>query len=110
MKPQESKLYKVRYEIVEDPGHYVEVSTTRPETIMGDVAIAMHPEDERWPKLEGKQVRRPLNPGEIPLITDEAIEKDFGTGMLKVTPAHDPLDFEIGQRHALPFLTFFRNL
>ena len=104
MKPQESKLYKVRYEIVEEPGRYVEVSTTRPETIMGDVAIAMHPEDERWPQLQGKHVRRPLNPAEIPLITDRAIEKDFGTGMLKVTPAHDALDFEIGERHDLPFI------
>ncbi|MBG29940.1 MAG: valine--tRNA ligase [Opitutae bacterium] len=107
MKPQDSKLYKVRYEIVEEPGSYVEVSTTRPETIMGDVAIAMHPEDERWPTLQGKHVRRPLNPAEIPLITDEAIEKDFGTGMLKVTPAHDALDFEIGQRHDLPFIDVF---
>ena len=107
MKPQESKLYKVRYEIVEEPGHYVEVSTTRPETIMGDVAIAMHPDDERWRALQGKHVRRPLHPAEIPLIIDDAIEKDFGTGMLKVTPAHDPLDFEIGQRHDLPFIDVF---
>ncbi|MFP6886543.1 MAG: valine--tRNA ligase, partial [Opitutales bacterium] len=75
-----------------------------PETIMGDVAIAMHPNDERWPGLKGKHVRRPLQPAEIPLIADEVIEKDFGTGMLKVTPAHDQLDFEIGQRHDLPFV------
>ncbi|MBT5689645.1 MAG: valine--tRNA ligase [Opitutae bacterium] len=104
MKPQSSKLYTVRYEIVEEPGTYVQVSTTRPETIMGDSAIAIHPEDERWPDLEGKHVRRPLNPAEIPIIADDVIEKDFGTGMLKVTPAHDKLDFEIGERHDLPVI------
>jgi valyl-tRNA synthetase len=104
MKPQSSKLYTVRYEIVEEPGTYIQVSTTRPETIMGDTAIAIHPEDERWPDLEGKHVRRPLNPAEIPIIADDVIEKDFGTGMLKVTPAHDKLDFEIGERHDLPVI------
>ena len=104
MKPQTSKLYTVRYEIIEAPGTYLQVSTTRPETIMGDTAIAIHPDDERWPQLQGKHVRRPLNPAEIPIIADDAIEKDFGTGMLKVTPAHDKLDFEIGERHGLPVL------
>jgi len=104
MKPQESKLYKVRYEIVEESGSYLEVSTTRPETIMGDVALAIHPDDERWPALEGKHVRRPLQPAEIPIIADSAVEKDFGTGMLKITPAHDQLDFEIGERHNLPIV------
>ncbi len=107
MKPQDSKLYRVRYEIAELPGSYVEVSTTRPETIMGDVAIAMHPDDDHWPILQGKHAIRPLQPAEIPFIADDAIEKDFGTGMLKVTPAHDPLDFEIGQRHDLPFIDVF---
>jgi valyl-tRNA synthetase len=104
MKPQISKLYKIRYEIIECPGDYLHVSTTRPETIMGDVALAIHPEDERWTELEGKSVRRPLQTAEIPIIADSAVEKDFGTGMLKITPAHDQLDFEIGQRHNLPFL------
>jgi valyl-tRNA synthetase len=104
MKPQSSKLYTVRYEIVEEPGTYIQVCTTRPETIMGDTAIAIHPEDERWPDLKGKHVRRPLNPADIPIIADDAIEKDFGTGMLKVTPAHDKLDFEIGERHDLPVI------
>jgi valyl-tRNA synthetase len=104
MKPQKSYLYTVRYEIVEEPGKYIEISTTRPETIMGDTAIAIHPEDERWPSLKGKHVRRPLQPAEIPIIADDVIEKDFGTGMLKVTPAHDKLDFEIGERHNLPVL------
>jgi len=102
MKPQKSFLYTVRYEIVEEPGNYIHISTTRPETIMGDTAIAIHPEDERWPKLQGKHVRRPLQPAEIPIIADDVIDKEFGTGMLKVTPAHDKLDFEIGERHNLP--------
>ncbi|MEK9783173.1 MAG: valine--tRNA ligase [Opitutales bacterium] len=101
MKPQNGKLYKIRYELVDSPGEFLEVSTTRPETIMGDVALAIHPDDERWPTLQGRKVRRPLQPAEIPIIADEAVEKDFGTGMLKITPAHDPLDFEIGQRHNL---------
>ena len=104
MKPQQSKLYKVRYEIVEEPGSYLEVSTTRPETIMGDVALAIHPDDERWSTLQGKHVRRPLQSAEIPIIADSAVEKDFGTGMLKITPAHDQLDFEIGERHNLPIV------
>jgi valyl-tRNA synthetase len=107
MKPQKSYLYTVRYEIVEEPGQYIQISTTRPETIMGDTAIAIHPEDERWPQLQGKHVRRPLNPAEIPIIADVVIEKDFGTGMLKVTPAHDKLDFEIGERHNLPVIDCF---
>ncbi|MDE0575493.1 MAG: valine--tRNA ligase [Opitutales bacterium] len=102
MKPQDSILYKVRYQIMETPGVYLEVSTTRPETIMGDVAVAIHPDDERWPRLKGKHVVRPLQETAIPIIADEAVEKDFGTGMLKITPAHDQLDFEIGQRHDLP--------
>ena len=104
MKPQDSILYKVRYQIMETPGVYLEVSTTRPETIMGDVAVAIHPDDERWPRLEGKHVIRPLQETAIPIIADEAVEKDFGTGMLKITPAHDQLDFEIGQRHDLPII------
>ena len=107
MKPQNGKLYKIRYELVDSSGEYLEVSTTRPETIMGDVALAIHPEDERWPSLEGRKVRRPLQPAEIPIIADQAVEKDFGTGMLKITPAHDPLDFEIGQRHGLKIIDVF---
>ncbi len=107
MKPQNGKLYKIRYELTDSPGEYLEVSTTRPETIMGDVALAIHPDDERWPSLKGRKVRRPLQPAEIPIIADQAVEKDFGTGMLKITPAHDPLDFEIGQRHDLEIIDVF---
>ncbi|MGY8714074.1 MAG: valine--tRNA ligase, partial [Verrucomicrobiia bacterium] len=85
-------------------GAYVEISTTRPETIVGDVALAIHPDDPRWIILQGKHVMRPINPQAMPIIADKAVEKDFGTGVLKITPAHDRLDFEIAQRHKLPML------
>ena len=104
MKPQKGKLWKMRYEIVEEPGRYVEISTTRPETIMGDTAVAVHPEDERYADLAGKHVWRPFPRAEIPVVFDTAVEKEFGTGVLKVTPAHDQVDFEIGQRHDLPLI------
>jgi valyl-tRNA synthetase len=104
MKPQRGLFYKMRYEIVEHPGEYVQISTTRPETIMGDVAVAVHPDDERYTHLVGKHVWRPFPRAQIPIIADEAAQKDFGTGALKVTPAHDAVDFEIGKRHNLPIL------
>jgi len=101
MKPQKGKLYKMRYEIVEEPGRFVEISTTRPETIMGDTGIAVHPEDERYADLVGKHCWRPFPRAEIVIVADRAVEKDFGTGVLKVTPAHDQVDFDIGKRHDL---------
>jgi valyl-tRNA synthetase len=100
-KPQKGNLYFVRYEIVEEPGRFLEVATTRPETIMADTAMAFHPGDERYVSLLGKHAWRPLAREKIPIIADEAIDPEFGTGVLKVTPAHDALDFEIGQRHNL---------
>jgi valyl-tRNA synthetase len=103
-KPQKGKLYFVRYEIVEEPGRFLEVATTRPETIMADTAMAFHPGDKRYVGLLGKHAWRPLARERIPIITDEAIDLEFGTGVLKVTPAHDALDFEIGQRHDLPIV------
>ena len=102
MKPCKSHLYKMRYEIVEEPGQYIEIATTRPETLMGDTAVAVNPEDERYKHLVGKHCWRPFPRAQIPIIADAAVEKDFGTGALKVTPAHDPADFEIGKRHDLP--------
>jgi valyl-tRNA synthetase len=103
MKPEKGFLYQVRYELVGQPGKFIEVKTTRPETIPGDVAIAVHPDDPRYVALVGKKVRRPLGPfAEIRIIADRAVDKDFGTGALKITPAHDKVDFEIGQRHKLP--------
>jgi len=103
-KPQKGNLYFVRYEIVEEPGRFLEVATTRPETIMADTAMAFHPSDKRYRDLIGKHAWRPLAREKIPIITDEAIDPEFGTGVLKVTPAHDALDFEIGQRHGLAIL------
>ena len=102
--PQQSALYYVRYELVEAPGRYLEVATTRPETIMADVALAVHPKDVRYQELLGKEVWRPLHRAAMPIIADEGIDPEFGTGVLKVTPAHDKLDFEIGQRHDLPVI------
>ncbi len=103
-KPQKGYLYFVRYEIVEEPGRFLEVATTRPETIMADTGLAFHLGDKRYLDLLGKHAWRPLAREKIPIITDEAIDPEFGTGVLKVTPAHDALDFEIGQRHDLPII------
>ena len=103
-KPQKGNLYFVRYEIVEEPGRFLEVATTRPETIMADTAMAFHPGDERYVSLLGKHAWRPLAREKIPIVVDDAIDPEFGTGVLKVTPAHDALDFEIGQRHNLPIV------
>jgi valyl-tRNA synthetase len=102
--PQKGKLYYVRYEIVEEPGRFLEVATTRPETIMADTGVAVHPDDPRYRDLIGKQVWRPLPREKLPIVGDEAIDPKFGTGVLKVTPAHDKTDFEIGQRHSLPVI------
>ncbi|HYP15942.1 MAG TPA: valine--tRNA ligase [Opitutus sp.] len=102
MKPVNGTMYRVRYELVEQPGRFVEVKTTRPETIPGDVAIAVHPDDPRYADVIGKKVRRPIGPAaEIPIIADSSVDKEFGTGALKITPAHDKVDYEIGLRHKL---------
>src|SRR5213593_583606 len=103
-KPQKGKLYFVRYEIAEEPGRFLEVATTRPETIMADTAMAFHPGDKRYLDLLGKHAWRPLAREKIPIIADDAIDPEFGTGVLKVTPAHDAVDFEIGLRHDLPIV------
>src|SRR5438034_9402396 len=100
-KPQKGNLYYVGYEIAEEPGRFIEVATTRPETIMADTAVAAHPGDKRYVDLFGKHAWRPLAREKLPILADEAIDPEFGTGVLKVTPAHDTIDFEIGQRHNL---------
>ena len=97
---QDSKLYLIAYPLAAGGGEIV-VGTTRPETMLGDVAVALSPEDPRAAELEGKLVRLPLAEREIPLVLDEAVDPQFGTGFLKVTPAHDAVDFEIGLRHGL---------
>jgi valyl-tRNA synthetase len=99
-KPSDSTLYHVQYALADGSGS-ITIATVRPETIMGDVAIAVHPEDERYRAFIGKQVRVPLTDRTVPVIADEAVERDFGTGALKITPAHDMTDYEIGQRHGL---------
>ena len=103
MKPQNSFFYKMRYELVKPDGKrtHLDISTTRPETLMGDTAVAVHPDDERYMHLIGQKIWRPFPRAEIPIIGDEYVDRDFGTGCLKVTPAHDKNDFEIGQRHGL---------
>lgn len=100
--PQKGTFYYMRYEIVEEPGRFLEIGTTRPETLMGDTAVAVHPEDPRYKDLLGKHVWRPFPREAIPIIGDTHIDPAFGSGVLKVTPAHDKADFEIGQRHNLP--------
>ncbi len=107
MRPTKGHIWRLRYELVEPVGEHTHIilETTRPETIAADVAVAVHPKDERFKDLVGKKVWRPL--GEkvaIPIITDEAVEMDFGGGALKVTPAHDKVDFEIGQRNGLEII------
>jgi valyl-tRNA synthetase len=99
---QQGKLWEIRYPVVEEPGEFVTVATTRPETMLGDTAVAVNPDDERYKHLHGKRLRLPLVGREIPLVTDSWVSVEFGTGAVKVTPAHDPNDFAIGQRHGLP--------
>ncbi|MBI4350057.1 MAG: valine--tRNA ligase [Elusimicrobia bacterium] len=100
---EKSKLWHIRYPY-EDGAGSVTVATSRPETLLGDTAVAVNPEDGRYKGLAGKKLKLPLTGRLIPLVADEGVEKDFGTGAVKVTPAHDPLDFEIGQRHKLEVL------
>jgi valyl-tRNA synthetase len=95
-----SNLTYIRYPVL-DSEDYIVVATTRPETMLGDTAVAVHPEDERYAKYVGRKVLLPLQSREIPVIADEQVEMDFGTGAVKVTPAHDPVDFELGKRHNL---------
>ena len=93
-------LWHIRYPLVSGQG-YVTVATTRPETMLGDTAVAVHPNDERYVTLVGEHVILPLMNREIPLVADEYVDPSFGTGAVKVTPAHDPNDYEIGERHGL---------
>ncbi len=100
----EGKLYFIRYPRLDGQGH-VTVATTRPETMLGDTAVAVNPEDQRYSNLVGKWLRLPIIGRELPVVGDSAVDPAFGTGAVKVTPGHDPVDFEIGQRHNLPIVT-----
>ncbi len=99
-------LYHIRYPLADGSGHLV-VATTRPETFFGDSAVMVHPEDERYKELVGKYILLPIVGREIPIIADEHVDMEFGTGVVKVTPAHDPNDYEVGMRHGLEFITVF---
>ncbi len=100
---KEGSFWHLRYPLADGSG-FIELATTRPETMLGDTAVAVHPEDERYKSLVGKTVILPLVGREIPIIADEYVEMDFGTGVVKITPAHDPNDFEVGRRHNLPVI------
>ena len=98
---QDDKLFFIRYKLADQSGSYITVATTRPETMLGDTGVAVNPGDLRYQHLVGQQVNLPILGRSIPVVSDESIQQDFGTGALKVTPGHDPVDFEIGQRHDL---------
>jgi valyl-tRNA synthetase len=103
---EDGSLWHIRYPLVDGSGEVV-VATTRPETMLGDTAVMVHPEDERYTAFHGKQVTLPLTGRSIPVITDEYVDREFGTGVVKVTPAHDFNDYAVGQRHGLPSITIF---
>ena len=98
---QDGFFWHINYPIVGEEGRYVEIATTRPETLLGDTAVAVNPEDERYQDIIGKMLKLPLTDREIPVIADPYVDKEFGTGCVKITPAHDPNDFEVGKRHNL---------
>jgi valyl-tRNA synthetase len=101
-----SFLWHIAYPVIDgEEGEAIVVATTRPETMLGDTAVAVHPDDDRYKHLIGKQVRLPILGRALPIVADEAVDSSFGSGAVKVTPAHDPNDFEIGRRHDLPFVT-----
>ena len=106
-KEEPSHLWHIKYDIVGEPGKYVEVATTRPETMLGDTAVAVHPDDERYKTIVGKKCILPLMNKEIPIIADEFVEKEFGTGCVKITPAHDMNDYQAGLRHGLEIIQVF---
>ena len=99
---QPGHFWHINYPIGGEEGRFIEIATTRPETLLGDTAIAVHPEDERYADLVGKMAELPLCNRQIPIIADTYVDKEFGTGAVKITPAHDPNDFEVGRRHNLP--------
>src|SRR5262245_37486543 len=100
---EDGQLWHLRYPLA-DGGGYVVVATTRPETMLGDTAVAVHPDDERHRTLVGKQIELPLAGRRIPVIADESVDPEFGSGCVKITPAHDFNDYEVGKRHALPMI------
>ena len=106
---EQGKLYHFKYMLADGSGDYIPVATTRPETIPGDTAVAVHPEDARYARFVGKSVVVPILNREIPVVADDYVTKEFGTGALKITPGHDPHDYEIGQRHNLPLINIMNK-
>jgi valyl-tRNA synthetase len=103
--PEPGVLYYFKYILVDAPDEFIPVATTRPETILGDTAVAVHPDDPRYQQFVGRMVRVPILGREIPVIADDYVTREFGTGALKITPGHDPNDYQIGQRHNLPLIS-----
>lgn len=106
---QAGHFWHMKYEIVGEPGRYVTFATTRPETMLGDSAVAVNPKDERYQDIIGKTVMLPFVNREIPVVADEYVDMEFGTGVVKITPAHDPNDFEVGKRHDLPVINVLND-
>ena len=106
---QDGFFWHINYPIVGEEGRFVEIATTRPETLLGDNAVAVNPDDDRYKDLVGKMLKLPLTDREIPVIADEYVDKEFGTGCVKITPAHDPNDFEVGKRHNLPEINIMND-
>ena len=106
---QDGFFWHINYPIVGEEGRFVEIATTRPETLLGDTAVAVNPDDDRYKDLVGKMLKLPLTDREIPVIADEYVDKEFGTGCVKITPAHDPKDFEVGKRHNLPEINIMND-
>ena len=106
---QEGSFWHILYPVVGEEGRFVEIATTRPETLLGDMAVAVNPEDERYKDIVGKELHLPLTDRVIPVIADAYVDKEFGTGCVKITPAHDPNDFLVGERHGLEVLNILTD-
>ena len=106
---QDSHFWHIKYPVVGEEGRYVEFATTRPETMLGDTAVAVHPDDERYKDIIGKKVLLPFMDREIPIIADSYVDPEFGTGVVKITPGHDPNDFQVGERHSLPVINIMND-
>ncbi|MFW5631898.1 MAG: valine--tRNA ligase, partial [Acetivibrio ethanolgignens] len=106
---QAGHFWHIKYPVAGEEGRFVEIATTRPETLLGDTAVAVHPEDERYQDLIGKMVILPIVNKEIPVVADAYVDREFGTGVVKITPAHDPNDFEVGKRHNLPEINIMND-
>ena len=106
---QAGHFWHINYPVAGEPGRFVEIATTRPETLLGDSALAVNPDDERYTDLVGKEVELPLTDRTIPIIADPYVDKEFGRGVVKITPAHDPNDFEVGKRHNLPEINILND-